>query len=79
MCFPSQVNDTLNFFVTIEDEVEDAPVGGNNVVRVPVTVIVLDENDNPPKFNNVSPSKPKLPRNFYRDNSMFSRSPTRSR
>lgn len=79
MFFPSQVNDTLNFFVTIEDEVEDAPVGGNNVVRVPVTVIVLDENDNPPKFNNVSPSKRKPPPDFSKDIAMFSRSPTRSR
>ncbi|XP_025829338.1 cadherin-87A [Agrilus planipennis] len=45
-----EVNDTLKFFVTIEDEVKDAPLGGNNVVEVPVTVIILDENDNAPVF-----------------------------
>lgn len=48
-----EVNDTLNFNVTIEDEVKDAPRGGNNIVRVPITVIVLDENDNAPLFLNV--------------------------
>ncbi|KAF5278616.1 hypothetical protein FQA39_LY00658 [Lamprigera yunnana] len=48
-----EVNDTLNFFVTVEDEVKDAPVGGNNIVELPVTVIILDENDNEPKFQNV--------------------------
>ncbi|KAK7790843.1 hypothetical protein R5R35_010718 [Gryllus longicercus] len=41
-------NDTLRFFVTLEDEVEGG--GHNNLVQVPVTVIVLDENDNPPVF-----------------------------
>ncbi|KAF5276236.1 hypothetical protein FQR65_LT04041 [Abscondita terminalis] len=48
-----EVNDTLNFFVTVEDEVQDAPVGGNNIVEVPVTAIILDENDNEPQFENV--------------------------
>ncbi|KAK4881840.1 hypothetical protein RN001_005159 [Aquatica leii] len=48
-----EVNDTFNFFVTIEDEVQDAPVGGNNVVTVSVTAIILDENDNEPTFQNV--------------------------
>lgn len=51
------MNDTLNFNVTIEDEVKDAPRGGNNIVRVPITVIVLDENDNAPLFLNVSASQ----------------------
>lgn len=49
-----QVNDTLNFNVTIEDEVNEGPFGRNNVVEVPVSVIVLDENDNEPVFHNVS-------------------------
>lgn len=40
--------------MTIEDEVKDAPVGGNNIVQVPVTVIIVDENDNVPTFQNVS-------------------------
>ncbi|XP_017767839.1 PREDICTED: cadherin-87A isoform X2 [Nicrophorus vespilloides] len=48
-----EINDTLNFSVTLEDEVQDAPVGGNNLVTVPVTVIILDENDNAPMFQNV--------------------------
>ncbi|XP_076318163.1 cadherin 87A isoform X1 [Tachypleus tridentatus] len=44
-------NDTLKFFVTLEDV-----VGGgndNNVVKVPVTVFILDENDNVPRFEQV--------------------------
>lgn len=48
-----EINDTLNFFVSIEDEVKDAPVGGNNLVEIPVTVIVLDVNDNAPSFEHV--------------------------
>ncbi|XP_050727023.1 cadherin-87A-like [Eriocheir sinensis] len=40
-------NDTLRLVVTVEDEVSGA---NNNVVRVPVSLIVLDDNDNPPKF-----------------------------
>nr|XP_053634394.1 LOW QUALITY PROTEIN: cadherin-87A-like [Cherax quadricarinatus] len=41
-------NDTLRLVVTVEDEVK----GGaeNNVVRVPISLIVLDTNDNSPKF-----------------------------
>lgn len=48
----TQVNSTLNLIVTLEDE-----VGGgsrNNIVEQGVTVIILDENDNPPEFENVS-------------------------
>lgn len=40
-------NDTLRLVVTVEDEV---PGGNNNVVRVPISLIVLDTNDNPPVF-----------------------------
>lgn len=53
-----QVQETLSFLVTIKDRVA---VGGqtdsddDNLVQVPITVIVLDENDNPPEFQNVSP------------------------
>lgn len=46
-----EVTDTLKFFATIEDI-----VGGlhqNNIVKVPVSVIVLDVNDNIPRFQNV--------------------------
>lgn len=46
-----EVTDTLKFFVTLEDI-----VGGlhqNNIVKVPVSVIVLDVNDNIPRFQNV--------------------------
>lgn len=48
------MNDTLNFYVSIEDEVKDAPVGGNNLVKILNTVIILDENDNAPVFEGVS-------------------------
>ncbi|PSN52632.1 hypothetical protein C0J52_14597, partial [Blattella germanica] len=41
------VNDTLRFIVTLEDEVQD---GSNNIVQIPVSILVLDENDNPPIF-----------------------------
>ncbi|XP_027213278.2 cadherin-87A [Penaeus vannamei] len=40
-------NDTLRLVVTAEDEVPNA---SNNVVRVPISLIVLDTNDNPPVF-----------------------------
>ncbi|XP_066907242.1 cadherin-87A [Halyomorpha halys] len=40
-----EVNDTLRFFVTIEDDV-------NNLVQTPVSVIIIDVNDNPPVFKN---------------------------
>lgn len=50
-----QVNDTLTFFVSIEDEVNGNENGiMNNVVTVPVSIIITDENDNPPSFQNVS-------------------------
>lgn len=48
--------DTLSFLVTIKDQVNTT--GGNsendNLVEVPIRVIVLDENDNAPEFQNVS-------------------------
>lgn len=43
-----QANNTLNVIVSIEDEVQGG--GKNNIVEVPVTVIILDENDNSPEF-----------------------------
>ncbi|KAK4292814.1 hypothetical protein Pmani_034453 [Petrolisthes manimaculis] len=42
-----EVKDTLRVVVTVEDEVTGAD---NNVVRVPISLIILDTNDNPPKF-----------------------------
>ncbi|KAG5879259.1 hypothetical protein JTB14_012529 [Gonioctena quinquepunctata] len=45
-----ETNNTLNVIVTIEDEVEGG--GKNNIVEVPITVIISDENDNPPEFLN---------------------------
>jgi len=48
-----EVNDTLRFFVTLEDEVDNADNSiANNLVQVPVSVIVVDENDNAPVFKN---------------------------
>ncbi|XP_077297943.1 cadherin 87A [Arctopsyche grandis] len=44
-----EVNETLKFMVSIEDIVEGLH---NNIVKVPVSVIVLDENDNAPEFKN---------------------------
>lgn len=49
-----QVNDTLKFYVTLEDEVGAENGGMNNVVEEQITVIILDENDNEPLFQNVS-------------------------
>lgn len=46
-----EVTDTLKFFVTLEDIV--GGVHQNNIVKVPVSVIVLDVNDNIPRFQNV--------------------------
>lgn len=46
-----QTNDTLNLIVSIEDEVEGN--AKNNIVEEPVTVIILDENDNAPEFQKV--------------------------
>ncbi|KAK1121485.1 hypothetical protein K0M31_010288 [Melipona bicolor] len=46
-----QESDTIRFRVTLEDEV---PAGQQpNIVGVDAYVIVLDENDNPPRFLNV--------------------------
>lgn len=51
-----QVQETLSFLVTIKDRVA---LGGqidsedDNLVQVPISVIVLDENDNAPEFQNV--------------------------
>lgn len=45
---------TLTFLVTIRDRVNpDSESDQDNIVQVPITVIVLDENDNPPEFQNV--------------------------
>jgi len=49
-CF--QVNDTLKFQVTLQDEVGNGLP--NNLVAIPVTLIILDENDNAPVFKDVS-------------------------
>ncbi|XP_063226687.1 cadherin-87A isoform X2 [Bacillus rossius redtenbacheri] len=45
-----EVNDTLRLTVTLEDEV---PGGAPNIVRVPISVIILDDNDNSPVFKGV--------------------------
>ncbi|GFG39325.1 hypothetical protein Cfor_05830, partial [Coptotermes formosanus] len=45
------VNDTLKFRVTLQDEVGNGLP--NNLVAIPVTVIILDENDNAPLFKDV--------------------------
>lgn len=47
-----QTNSTLQLVVSLEDEVNGT--GKNNVVEQGITVIILDENDNPPEFQNVS-------------------------
>lgn len=55
--FSPQVNDTLRFYVTLEDELGDDNVihsGKNNLVQVEVSVIIADVNDNPPIFLGVS-------------------------
>lgn len=51
-----QREDTLQFLVSIKDRVNAAAGDSenDNVVQVPITVIVLDDNDNPPEFQNVS-------------------------
>ena len=38
----------IRFSVVIRDEVDEGP---DNVVKVPISVIILDENDNPPQFS----------------------------
>ena len=47
-----QVNDTLKFLVTLQDEVGNGLP--NNLVAIPVTLIILDQNDNAPVFKDVS-------------------------
>lgn len=48
--------DTLSFIVTIRDQVSGTGVDStdDNVVEVSIKVIVSDENDNAPEFQNVS-------------------------
>ncbi|KAG7153827.1 Cadherin-87A-like [Homarus americanus] len=41
-------NDTLRLVVTVEDEVDGG--ADNNIMRIPISLIVLDTNDNAPKF-----------------------------
>ncbi|XP_055710433.1 cadherin-87A isoform X2 [Phlebotomus papatasi] len=45
--------DTLHFLVTIKDKVNSTESENDNRVEVPISVIVLDENDNAPEFQNV--------------------------
>ncbi|RZF35066.1 hypothetical protein LSTR_LSTR009658 [Laodelphax striatellus] len=45
-----EVNDTLSFYVLVQDEVEG---GKNNLVNLQISVIVADDNDNAPVFKNV--------------------------
>lgn len=53
-----QTEDTLKFFVTLEDLIptETGSFGKvrNNFVKVAISVIILDDNDNTPRFINVS-------------------------
>jgi len=47
--------DTLKFLVSIRDRVDpEGESERDNVVEVPITFIILDLNDNPPEFQNVS-------------------------
>lgn len=56
-----QTHETLSFLVSIKDKVNDSGDSENdNFVQVPITVIVLDENDNQPEFQHVSVIKIKL-------------------
>lgn len=50
-----QTQDTLRFLVTIKDKVNSSggDSGNDNLVQEPITVIVSDENDNSPEFQNV--------------------------
>lgn len=53
--FLLQREDTLHFLVSIKDKINSTWDSDNdNVVQVPISVIVLDENDTPPEFQNVS-------------------------
>ena len=50
-----QTHETLSFLVSIKDKVNESGDSDNdNFVQVPISVIVLDENDNAPEFQNVS-------------------------
>ncbi|XP_052863844.1 cadherin-87A [Anopheles cruzii] len=51
----AQTQDTLSFSVSIRDRVSPSGIEteNDNIVNVPITIIVLDENDNPPEFQNV--------------------------
>lgn len=52
--FHKQLHDTLSFLVTIKDRLDpDHDSENDNLVKVPINVIVLDENDNSPTFQNV--------------------------
>ncbi|XP_058058428.1 cadherin-87A [Anopheles bellator] len=50
-----ETQDTLSFSVSIRDRVSPSGIEteNDNIVNVPITIIVLDENDNPPEFQNV--------------------------
>ncbi|CRK91477.1 CLUMA_CG005143, isoform A [Clunio marinus] len=49
-----ETQDTLSFLVSIKDKVNESGDSENdNFVQVPITIIILDENDNPPEFQNV--------------------------
>lgn len=56
--FSFQTQDTLSFLVSIKDKVSESGDSENdNFVKVPISIIILDENDNPPEFQNVSSLK----------------------
>lgn len=44
----------MSFLVSIKDRVNEEESENDNLVTVPITVIVSDENDNAPEFLNVS-------------------------
>lgn len=47
--------DSLKFLVSIRDRVDpEGESEKDNIVQVPITFIILDKNDNPPEFQNVS-------------------------
>lgn len=49
-----ELHDTLSFLVTIKDRLDSTHDSENdNLVKVPINVIILDENDNSPTFQNV--------------------------